>query len=79
MRHLETLGIPRTQAALVPSAMALFGIIGKLGAGWLIDRIDARAVVVGVLALHALGWTIVASQSSYAAMLFTPRSARRSG
>jgi sugar phosphate permease len=69
VRHLETLGIPRTQAALVPSATALFGIVGKLGAGWLIDRIDARAVVGGTLALHAFGWAIVASQSSYEAML----------
>jgi MFS family permease len=70
VRHLETLGIPRTQAALVPSSMALFGILGKLGAGWLVDRFDARAVVVGALALHALGWTVVASQSSHVAMLF---------
>lgn len=69
VRHLETIGIPRTQAALIPSAIALFGIAGKLAAGWLIDRIDARAVVAGILGLHALGWTIVASQSSYAAML----------
>jgi hypothetical protein len=69
IRHLEMLGIPRTRAALVPSSMAMFGIVGKIGAGWLIDRFDARAVVAGVLGLHALGWTIVASQSSYAAML----------
>jgi MFS family permease len=69
VRHLETLGIPRTRAALVPSSMALFGIAGKLAAGWLVDRIDSRAVVAGALLLHALGWTIVASQSSYAAML----------
>jgi sugar phosphate permease len=69
VRHLETLGIPRTQAALVPSLMAAFGIVGKLGAGWLIDRVDARAVVAGALALHALGWAIVASQTSLAALL----------
>jgi MFS family permease len=69
VRHLETLGIARTQAALVPSAMAAFGIVGKLGAGWLVDRIDARTVVAGALALHALGWVIVASQSSFPAML----------
>jgi MFS family permease len=68
VRHLEMLGIPRTRAALVPSSIALFGIAGKLGAGWLIDRIDARAVVAGILVFHAVGWTIVASQSSYAAM-----------
>ena len=69
VRHLETLGIPRTRAALVPSLMAAFGIVGKLGAGWLIDRVDARAVVAGALALHALGWAIVASQTSLAALL----------
>jgi sugar phosphate permease len=69
VRHLETLGIPRTQAALVPSLMAVFGIVGKLGAGWLIDRIDARVAVAGALAVHALGWAIVASQSSFAALL----------
>lgn len=40
-----------------------------LGAGWLIDRVDARAVVAGALALHALGWAIVASQTSLAALL----------
>ncbi len=69
VRHLETLGIPRTRAALIPSSMAVFGIVGKLGAGWLIDRIDARSVVVAALLLHALGWAIVASGSSYGAML----------
>ena len=69
VRHLETLGIARTRAALVPSGMAAFGIIGKLTAGRLIDRFDARAVVAGALAVHGLGWLIVAASSSYAAML----------
>jgi len=49
--------------------MAFFGIVGKLGVGWLVDRIDPRRVVIGALGLHALGWTIVATQSSYAEML----------
>lgn len=44
VRHLEKLGIARTQAALLPSAMAAFGILGKLAAGWAIDRIDAHAI-----------------------------------
>jgi predicted MFS family arabinose efflux permease len=69
VRHVETLGISRTRAALIPSSMALFGILGKLGAGWLIDRFDPRIVVAGALGLHALGWAIVASQSSYPALL----------
>jgi MFS family permease len=69
VRHLETLGIPRTRAALIPSSMAMCGIAGKLVAGALVDRIDARAVVAGALLLHALGWAIVASQSSYPVLL----------
>lgn len=69
VRHLEKLGIARTQAALLPSAMAAFGILGKLAAGWAIDRIDARRVVVAALWIHALGWTIVATQSSYETLL----------
>ena len=67
--HLERLGIERTQAALVPSLMALFGILGKLSAGAAIDRVDARGVVIAALALHALGWLIVATQTSLAAFL----------
>ncbi len=69
VRHLETLGIPRTDAALLPSVMAASGMGGKLAAGWLVDRIDPRAVLAGVLGLHALGWVLVASQSSYALLL----------
>jgi len=69
VRHLEKLGLTRTEAALVPSLMAAFGILGKLTSGWAIDRIDARAVVVAALAVHALGWLIVATQTSHAAML----------
>jgi MFS family permease len=69
VRHLEKLGIERTDAALVPSLMAAFGIAGKLASGWLIDRVDARAVVAGALWVHALGWAIVATQTSHAALL----------
>ena len=67
--HLERLGIERTQAALVPSLMALFGILGKLAAGGAIDRVDARFVVIAALALHAFGWAIVATQTSLGAFL----------
>ena len=69
VRHLEKLGIESTRAAWVPSLMAAFGILGKLASGWAIDRFAARRVVVAALGLHALGWTIVATQSSYAACL----------
>jgi cyanate permease len=69
VRHLEKLGIERTDAALVPSLMAAFGIVGKLSSGWLIDRVDARAVVTGALWVHALGWATVATHTTHAALL----------
>jgi MFS family permease len=69
VRHLEKLGIERTQAALLPSLIAAFGILGKLAAGWAIDRIDARFVIVAALWIHAIGWTLLATQSSYGALL----------
>jgi MFS family permease len=69
VRHLEELGIPRTRAALVPSLSAVFGALGKLLAGWLADRLDQRAVAIGALSLHGLGWLIVATQSGLGAML----------
>ena len=69
VRHLEKLGIERTDAALVPSLMAVCGILGKLVSGWAIDRIDARVVTGVALWIHALGWTLVATQTSHAAFL----------
>jgi Sugar phosphate permease len=65
VRHLETLGIPRTRAAMIPASIGAFGIVGKVAAGWLVDRFEPRAVVVGTLVLQALGWAIVASPSSF--------------
>ncbi|MEN8160848.1 MAG: MFS transporter, partial [Myxococcota bacterium] len=49
--------------------MAASGIGGKLAAGWLVDRIDARAVLAGVLGIHAFGWALVATQTSYPLLL----------
>ncbi len=69
VRHLEKNGIEATRAAWVPSLMAAFGILGKLAAGWAIDRFDARRVVIAALALHALGWSIVATHTSETAFL----------
>jgi MFS family permease len=53
----------------VPSTTALFGLIGKLIAGWAIDHIDKRAVVLAALLVHALGWVMAVSQTSLAGLL----------
>lgn len=69
IRHMEELGISRVEAANVPSLMALCGLVGKLLAGWSIDRIDKRIVVTIALGLHGLGWVIAATQSTLHAFL----------
>src|SRR5262249_28675534 len=69
-RYMSTeLGIPEVQAAYVPSTIGVCGLIGKLVAGWAVDRVDKRAVVLAALGLDALGWVLVVNQSSLAGML----------
>lgn len=65
VRYMETeLGIPAVQAALAPSVGAVAGLIGKFLAGWAIDRVDKRAVVLTALGLHGLGWIIAVQQTT---------------
>jgi MFS family permease len=70
VRYMEReLGIPPVEAANVPSAMAVSGLVGKLVAGWAMDRMRKQVVLVGALALNALGWLAAVSQSSLAGMV----------
>ena len=68
VRHLEELGIPRTQSAFVISVMSVCSLLGKLAVGFLADRIDRRALVVVTLLSHVLGLCIVATGSTLGTM-----------
>jgi MFS family permease len=68
VRHLEELGIPRTQVALVLPLMAVFSVMGKITVGVLADRFDARLLAVLTLVLHVLGLFIIATGSGLSAM-----------
>ncbi len=69
VRHLEEIGIARTQIALVMPLMAVFSLSGKLSVGFLADRMDPRPLVVGTLALHVVGLWIVALGTGLESML----------
>jgi MFS family permease len=70
VRYMEAeLGITPVQAALVPSTQAVAGLVGKLIAGWAVDRVDKRAVVLTALGVHALGWVVAVQQSSIAGLM----------
>jgi MFS family permease len=70
VRYMEReLGIPPVEAANVPSAMAAAGLVGKLLAGWAVDRMNRLLVVVAALGLNALGWLAAVTQTSLGGML----------
>ena len=55
MPYFNTIGIERTTASLIASALPLLTIFGRIGFGWLGDHIDKRAVAVFSFALTSLG------------------------
>ena len=55
MPYLSTIGVERSMASLIASALPIFTIFGRIGFGWLGDHIDKRTVVVFSLALTSLG------------------------
>lgn len=68
VRHLEELGIPRTQSALVMPVMAACSLAGKLTVGFLADRYDRRLLAVAALLSHVLGLSIVATGTTLGTM-----------
>jgi MFS family permease len=55
MPFFSSIGIERTQSGLIVSAVPLIGIFGRVGFGWLGDRIDRIKVATLALALSGMG------------------------
>jgi MFS family permease len=55
MPYLSSIGIARSTSGLVATAIPLLSIGGRLGFGWLGDRLDKRRLAAGALGLVALG------------------------
>ena len=55
MPYLSSLGMPRTQAALVATAMPVFSIVGRLFFGWLGDVFNKYVVMALVYLLAGIG------------------------
>lgn len=53
--YLSDIGVPVVTAAAALGAVGLFSTVGKLGVGWLCDRVPAKIVWVASLALQAIG------------------------
>ena len=55
MPYLENIGVDRYRASLVAMAMPLISISGRLGFGWLGDKMDRRRVALISFVLMGLG------------------------
>ena len=55
MPYLSTIGIERSMASLIASALPILTILGRIGFGWLGDYIDKRAVLVFSFAFTSIG------------------------
>ncbi|MFC1904502.1 MFS transporter [Chloroflexota bacterium] len=55
MPYLSSIGFARVRSSLVASTVLLMGVVGRLGFGWLGDKIDKRLIAVGGFVMVGLG------------------------
>jgi len=72
MPYLSSIGITRAQSSLITSAIPLVSIGGRLGLGWLGDKVDKRRVMAAAFAMIAVGLLCFAFASFEAIWLFVP-------
>ena len=55
MPYLSSIGLPRSTASMIAMAIPLCSVVGRLGMGWIADRVDRRKVAVVGFAMMCLG------------------------
>ncbi len=58
--HLESVGVPREQAALAITFLTLISLVGRLGMGWLADYADKRYLLAFAFVIQAIGLVMLA-------------------
>ena len=72
MPYLSSVGIARTKSGLIAMAIPLASISGRIGLGWLGDRLDKRRVMAAAFAMMCGGLLCFAFASSEASWLLVP-------
>lgn len=72
MPYLSSIGVARAKSSLIAMAIPLTSIGGRLGLGWLGDRLDKRRVIAGALAMMCGGLLCFGFASSEAIWLLVP-------
>jgi len=69
MPYLSSIDIPRARSSIIAMAIPLTSISGRLGLGWLGDRLDKRRVIAAAFAMMCGGLLCFAFTSSKATWL----------
>ena len=72
MPYLSSIGLARSRASLVATAIPLMSIGGRLGLGWLGDVHDRRKVTAGAIAMMGVGTLCFGYASTAGAWLLVP-------
>jgi len=72
MPYLSSIGIARATSSLMAGAIPLFSISGRLGFGWLGDKLDKRRVTAVGFAAMSLGLLFFGYASTVGAWLLLP-------
>jgi len=72
MPYLSSIGINRARSSLVATVVPLMSINGRLGLGWLGDKIDRRWIVTGSFALMGFGLLCFGLASTIGTWLLVP-------
>ena len=63
--HFESIGFSTAQATTTVAAFTLFSGIGRVGTGWLMDYIDKRLVLTGLVLLSVVAFIVLLNVSEY--------------
>jgi MFS family permease len=72
MPYLSSIGIARVTSSLVAAAVPLISVSGRLGLGWLGDRLDRRRIAAGAFAMMSLGALCFGYTSTIGTPLLVP-------
>ncbi len=72
MPYLSSIGVDRTTASLVTTALPISSIAGRLSFGWISDRFDRRRATAFGFGLLAVGLICFAAASSIGVWLLVP-------
>ena len=63
--YLESVGVPREQAALTITFLTLSSLVGRLGMGWLGDRVDKRYLLAVAYTTQAVGVLVLSTVRAF--------------